>query len=187
VNLGPDQFRVADSLIGATSIPCGAANTTLTPNTTVTCTATYTTTPNDMTAVSITNIATASGGGAATSPAASATVNRAVRSLSLITTANPATYNQAEQRITFTYEIKNTGTITLGPTQFTVSDSLISALPLNCGAANTTLAPNAVVTCQVTYAITQNDMTAVSVTNIATASGGGAGPTAPASATVTRQ
>ena len=187
VNLGPDQFRVADSLIGATSIPCGAANTTLTPNTTVTCTATYTTTPNDMTAVSITNIATALGGGAATSPAASATVNRAVRSLSLITTANPTTYNQAEQRITFTYEIKNTGTITLGPTQFTVSDSLISALPLNCGAGNTTLAPNAVVTCQVTYAITQNDMTAVSVTNIATASGGGAGPTAPASATVTRQ
>jgi LysM repeat protein len=186
-SLGPDQFRVSDSLISAAPFNCGPANTTLAPNTTTTCTATYTITQNDTTAVSVTNIATAAGGGAGPSPSASATVNKGVRSLSLTTTANPTTYNQAGQAITFTYVIRNSGTVSLGPAQFMISDRLISATPFNCGAANTTLAPTATVTCTAPYTITQNDMTAVSVTNIATASGGGAGPSPSASATVTRQ
>jgi uncharacterized repeat protein (TIGR01451 family) len=186
-SLGPAQFTVSDSLISATPLNCGNANTTLAPTTTITCQATYTTTQNDLSAVSITNIATASGGGAGPSPTASATVNKAVRSLSLTTTASPATYNQVGQTITFAYEIRNTGNVTLGPAQFTVSDALISAAPLNCGAVNITLAPNATVTCQVTYTVNQNDMSAVSITNIATASGANVGPSAQASATTTRQ
>ena len=186
-SLGPDQFRVSDNLISSAPFNCGPANTTLAPNTTATCTATYTISQNDMTAVSVTNIATASGSGVGPSPSASATVTKGVRSLALTTTANPTTYNQAGQAITFTYVIRNSGTISLGPTQFTISDSLISATPFNCGAANTTLAPTATITCTAPYAITQNDTTAVSVTNIATASGGGAVPSPSASATVTRQ
>jgi uncharacterized repeat protein (TIGR01451 family) len=105
----------------------------------------------------------------------------------LVTAATPTTYNQVGQQITFTYAIKNSGNITLGPTQFTVSDSLISSAPFNCGAANTSLAPDAIVTCTAPYTITQADFNAVSVTNIATASGGGVGPTQPASTTIIKQ
>jgi LysM repeat protein len=185
--LGPTQFTVSDTLISTTPLNCGPANTTLAPNTTATCTAAYTTTQNDMTAVSITNIATASGGGASPSPAASATVNKSVRALSLTTSATPTTYSQAGQTITFVYVIKNNGTMNLGPAQFTVADSLVSATPINCGAANITLAPNSTVICTGTYTTTQNDLTAVSITNIATASGGGVGPSPAASAVIARQ
>lgn len=107
--------------------------------------------------------------------------------LTLATTANPLTYNQVGQLITFTYVIKNSGNITLGPAQFIVSGSLIGAAPLNCGDANTSLAPNLTVTCTATYTITQADLTAVSITNIATASGGGAGPSQSVSATINKQ
>src|ERR1051325_2696298 len=95
-----------------------------------------------------------------------------LKTLSLTTTANPTIYDQAGQGITFTYLIKNSGNITLGPAQFTVSDSLVSAAPFNCGPANTALIPSGTVTCTANYTVTQNDMSAVSITNIATASGG---------------
>jgi len=187
VNLGPDQFTISDQLISTTPFPCGSANTTIVPNATITCSATYTITQADMTAVSITNIATASGGGAPVSPSASTTVNKGTKALTLTTWASPLTYNAAGQQILFLYEIKNSGNITLGPAQFTISDNLIGATPFNCGSVNTTIAPGATITCSATYVITQTDMTAVSVTNIATASGGGAGPSPTASATVIKQ
>ena len=196
VPLGPAQFTITDSLIGATPMNCGPADKTLAPNdpnSTVTCTATYTITQADLTAVSITNIATASGGGAGPSQAASATVNKSstvVKLLTLTTAANPLTYNQVDQIITFTYVIKNSGNVPLGPAQFTITDSLIGVAPMNCGPADKTLAPNdpnSTVTCTATYTITQADLTAVSITNLATASGAGAGPSQAASATVNKQ
>jgi uncharacterized repeat protein (TIGR01451 family) len=187
--LGPAQFTVTDGLISPAAFNCGPANTTLTPNATVSCNAPspYTITQADLNAVSITNVATASGGGAGASQSATATVNKAVKTLTMTTVANPTTYNQAGQQITFTYVIKNSGTATLGPAQFTVSDGLISPNPINCGDPNTNLAPNATVTCTAIYAVTQADLTAVSITNVATASGGGAGPSQPASTTIIKQ
>jgi LysM repeat protein len=184
--LGPAQFTISDSLISAAPFNCGAAGTTLAPAATVTCTATYTITADDMTAVSVTNIATASGGGAGPSKSASVTVNKSISALTLTTAANPISYNQAGQVITYTYVIKNSGSSALGPAQFTISDSLISAAPFNCGAADTTLAPEATVTCTATYTITANDMNASSVTNIATASGGGAGPSQSSSTIISK-
>jgi len=185
-NIGPDQFKISDNLISTTPFNCGSANTTIVPNATVTCSATYAVTQADMTAVSITNIAIASGGGVASS-SASATVNKGTKALTLTTSPSPSTYNTAGQQIIFSYVIKNSGTATLGPTQFTISDTLISATPFNCGSGNITIAPNSTVSCSVTYVITQEDMTAVSVTSIATASGGGVGPSPAAKATVNRQ
>jgi LysM repeat protein len=184
-NLSQTQFTVSDNLIGAAPFNCGAP-TTLTPNATVTCTATYTITQNDLTAVSVTNIATASAAGVGSSPPASATITRNITTLALTTSANPSTYSQVGQAITFTYVIKNVTAGNLGPAQFTVKDNLINANPFNCGPAGTTLASNTTVTCTATYTITQNDMTAVSITNIATASDGGSGSSPSASATVTK-
>lgn len=183
-SIGPAQFTVTDSLIGSTAINCGAANTTLASNATVICNATYTVNQNDMNSVSITNTATASGGGVSTSQAAKFTLNKSVSALTLTVTPNPNTYDHVDQQITYTYTIQNTGTSTLGPAQFTVSDSLINATPFNCGNPNITLAPNATVTCTGTYTIKQADMTSVSITGNATASGGGV-TSQPAKSTIT--
>lgn len=104
--------------------------------------------------------------------------------LTLVATANPATYNQLGQMITITYVIKNSGTANLGPAQFTVTDSLFGSTPFNCGVANTSLAPNATVTCSAIYTITQANLNVASLSNSATASGGGVGPSQPAITTI---
>jgi uncharacterized repeat protein (TIGR01451 family) len=109
------------------------------------------------------------------------------KALTLTTTANPVIYNLAGQMITFTYVIKNTGNVTLGPVQFTASDSLIGATSINCGAATLTLDPSATATCTATYTTTNANLTVDSIASNATASGGGAGPSPSASATVTKQ
>jgi LysM repeat protein len=184
--LGPDQFKVTDTLIGTQPFNCGDPGTTLAPGTTLSCTSTYTISQADMNVASISNVATALGG-AAQSQATGVTLNRGARSLSLAVTASTAVYGSAGQQITFTYVIKNNGTSTLGPAQFTISDALFGTTPLSCGAANTTLAPNATVTCAYVYTITAADMTVTSIINLATASGGGAGPSSAVSVTITRQ
>jgi LysM repeat protein len=81
--------------------------------------------------------------------------------------------------------ITNSGAASLGPAQFTVTDTGISA-PINCGAANITLAQNATVTCTATYTVTQANLDAGSVATSATASGGGVPPSQPASATIAK-
>ena len=93
------------------------------------------------------------------------------RALTLTTAADKQTYDQVGQEITITYVILNDGTVTLGPAQFTVSDSLLGA-PLNCGAAGTSLPPNGLLNCSATYAITQADLDSGSVIGDATASDG---------------
>lgn len=185
--LGPTQFTVTDGLISPTAFNCGVGNTTLAPNATVTCSANYTITQADMGTSSISNSATASGGGAGPSSAISKTITRSVTSLTLDVTPNPTIYNLAGQVITYTYVITNSGTTTLGPAQFTVTDGLISAAPFNCGAADATLVPTAAVTCTANYTITQADMGNASLSNNATALGGGAGPSPAVSKTITRQ
>ncbi len=87
--------------------------------------------------------------------------------------ANPSTYSQAGDVITYTYTITNSGNVTLGPAQFTVTDDHINGgAAFDCGAADTTLAPNGTVSCTASYTITQPDVDAGSVTNTATAAVG---------------
>lgn len=187
VTLGPAQFTVSGSLFGNTPLNCGAADTTLTPGAAVACTSPYTITEADLTVNTITNNATAAGAGAGPSQTASATINKSVTSLSLVAAASPLTFNQVGQQITYTYVIKNNGNITLGPAQFTITDSLMGNTPFNCGSADVTLAPSEMVTCTTTYTITEADITAVFVTNSAVASGGGAVPSQPASITINKE
>jgi uncharacterized repeat protein (TIGR01451 family) len=188
VTLGPGQFTVSDDHIGTTPFNCGAADTSLTPNATVSCTATYAITDADMTVGSVTNIATASGGGAGPSATASTIITKSTTTLlTLVTSASPLTFNQAGQQITYTYVIKNGGNTNLGPAQFTVTDSLFGATPINCGAADTTLIPDQTVTCTSIYTTTEADVTNILVTNNATASGGGAPTSATASITINKE
>jgi len=93
--------------------------------------------------------------------------------LKLAKTSSSATYGQAGEAITYTFVITNTGANPLGPSQFTITDNKLGA-PMNCGPANTTLAPGQSITCSAPpYSITQADMNLANVTNSATASGGG--------------
>ena len=150
----------------------------------VTCTSSYNITQADLNTGSVTNNATAKVGGV-TSNTANAAVNMtANKVLTITTTANPTTYSQSGQNITFTYVVKNTGTTSLGPTQFVVRDERIGTL-INCDVPNKTLAANETVTCTATTTITQNDMNAGSITSRASASGGGAMTIETVSITVT--
>lgn len=184
--LGPTQFNMADTLInGNVPFVCGAANTSLIPGATISCSANYVTNDTDAAAASITSKAVATGAGAQ-SVSVNTTVTKNLTQLTLSVTANPTTYNAAGQSISFIYVLKNNGTTTLGPAQFTVTDTLFGSAPMNCGPANTTLTPSTTVTCTFNYTTTQNDMSLAEIKNNATASGGGT-TTQPANATVTRQ
>ncbi|HEX2998054.1 MAG TPA: LysM domain-containing protein, partial [Anaerolineales bacterium] len=149
----------------------------------VTCSASYTVTATDVSSGSVINVAKANVGGT-DSNQSGVTLTRAVAqilsSLVLTKTADSQTYGQVGQIITYTYTITNTGTTPLGPAQFIITDNKFSA-PLNCGPAQTTLAPNQMVNCSSPYTITQADVDAPTLTNSATASG--AGQTSPAATT----
>src|SRR5262249_16125444 len=118
-------FSVSDDKQG-TITPCGSGP--LAPGASPTCTSTHTATQTDADAGSITNHATASTtyhGNTVTSNQAQATVNATQSpALTLTKTANPTTYFQVGNAITYTYTLRNTGNVTLhGP--FTIADDKI--------------------------------------------------------------
>jgi hypothetical protein len=173
--LGPDQFTVSDSRVNAGSpFVCGLSATTLLPGTSVGCSANTTVAQADLDAGAVSSSATASGGGA-TSPAASTTLAATqTKALSLTRTASPSTYSAAGQTIAYGYTITNTGNVTLGPGQYTVSDTVVNAgAAFDCGANATILAPGVAVSCSASYTTTPSDVTAGSVSSTATAAGGG--------------
>ncbi|MFF8770873.1 hypothetical protein [Kitasatospora sp. NPDC015120] len=149
----------------------------LAPGATVTCTATYTVTQADVDAGSIKNTATATGtpprGEPPVSPPADALLPAPEQpAVALVKSASTGTLVAGEQ-ITYTFEVKNTGNVTLkdvkvGETAFTGSGKL-SAVSCPSGAAS--LAPGASVSCTATYTVTQADVDAGSVKNTATATG----------------
>ena len=163
-----DTFSVTDNKATVTCTqPTDGA---LSPTETMTCTATYTITQADLDAGSLINLATASGGGG-TSNQASATVTASqTRTLLLTKTADPLTYNQVGQAITYSYVIRNTGNVTLVAT-FSVVDN--KATVTCTQPADGALSPNETMNCTATHTITQADLDAGSVINLATASGGG--------------
>src|SRR5438034_2014333 len=90
-------------------------------------------------------------------------------SLTLVKSASSASYNTVGQVITYTYTISNSGNTTLaGP--FSVSDDKQPTIN-SCGTSP--LAMSGSTSCTSTRTITQADIDAGSITNIATASGNG--------------
>ena len=144
-------------------------------NETITCIAAYSVSESDVNTGSITNVATATAGNT-TSNQTGITLTRGTAPpsaiLTLTKTASSQTYGAANEIITFTFNVTNVGTTPLGPAQFTVSDARLGA-PLNCGPADTTLAPNQSVSCSAPYTVTTADMGVANITNSATASGAG--------------
>jgi len=161
-------FVVADNR--ATDEAC-PATASLAPGASITCSASYTIVQSDLDAGFVTNSATASGrfgGNPVTSPLDSETVT-AVQSpaLSIVKTALPATYGSVGQVISYSYQVTNSGNVTVsGP--FVVADNRATdeACP-----ATASLAPGASIMCSASYTILQSDLDVGSVTNTATASG----------------
>ena len=90
--------------------------------------------------------------------------------LSLTKTADPLAYDAVGQLISYSYVIENTGNVTLtGP--FSVVDD---KTPVSCEQpASGMLSPGETLNCSASYSITQADLDTGSVTNKASASGGG--------------
>lgn len=144
-------YTISDNKIA--SVNCSSATTPLPPGASTTCTATYTVTANDVAAGSITNSATARanfGGTPILSNQASATVLTSV--LTLQVSANPNLVSQANQVITYTYTVTNTGNSTV--TGLTISDNLITNI--TCG--TTTLSPGQTTTCSGSYTVSQANL-----------------------------
>ena len=156
-------FTVSDN---KASVSC-PATASLAPGASIICTATYTITQADLDAGSVTNVASATNG-STTSPTDTETVTAVPNaSLSIVKTATPTTYNQVNQQISYSYLVTNNGNVTLsGP--FSVSDNKAS---VSCP-ATASLAPGASITCTASYTITQADLDAGSVTNVASATNG---------------
>ena len=181
VAIGPVQFTVDDDKINSGEpFACGAAGTTLAVDATLTCTAVYTTNTGDIDGV-VTNTAFAAAGEIVSStrqvtvPYVSTTTTTTIApapAISLTKSADIENYSGAGQLITYTYVIRNTGNVAIGPVQFTVDDDKInSGEPFACGAAGTTLAVDATVTCTATYTTTSGDVGG-QVTNTAFAAAG---------------
>ncbi len=171
VTLGP-PYSVSDDK----TVPqggCSGMTGTLAPGAYITCQRTYTVTQTDLDNGSIVNHATAtatftkSAGPLtvnSTPPPATATVWTYIGArLGLLKTPNTTVYGAESQQITYTFTLKNTGSVPLtGP--YGVHDSLIGAI--SCPGATSPLPQGASTVCNTaTYTISANDMLQPSVTN----------------------
>jgi uncharacterized repeat protein (TIGR01451 family) len=149
--------------------------TTLAPGGFTTCTATYDVTQDDLDAGSISNTAVASGtsqGGTTTSEPSTASVTATAEpGLTVVKSASPSTVATVGQTIAYSFVVTNEGNVTLSDVG--ISEASFSGTgqlsAITC--LDTTLAPRASTTCSASYAVTQDDLDAGSVTNTANAVG----------------
>jgi uncharacterized repeat protein (TIGR01451 family) len=171
--------------------------TTLAPTDQVTCVGTYTVTQEDMDrGVPITNqaVATASppeGEPITSNPSSAAVTVTSTASLSLVKSADPTAVTQAGQTITYSFQIRNNGTITV--TGLTAKETSFSGsgVPSIIDCPEQTLLPSHTTTCESTYVVTQADMDKGSIDDTAVATGTTPGEgtvsSQPSSATVTAE
>lgn len=160
-----DPVTITDDRIAVVSCPASPAGG-LQPGASLLCVATDTVTQSDIDAGQITNVATASSGATTSAPESAVVTGTQFPSLALVKTANTPSFAAVGDVVSYSYLVTNTGNVTL-TTPITVSDDKISSVvcPANPG-----LAPMASLTCIADYTVTQADIDAGSVTNLATAS-----------------
>ncbi len=162
-------ISVSDDRISAVNCPALPAGG-LAPSASLTCTASYVVTQDDIDAGEVINIASASDGNV-TSPTdtALASANQ-TPDLSIVKTAQQTSFSAVGDSLTYDYVVTNTGNVTLNG-NIMVDDDRIAAV--SCPALPASgLAPNAAITCSASYIVTQADIDAGSVTNIASARNG---------------
>jgi len=160
---------ITDSL---TTVSCPL--TTLAPAQTMVCSASYTVTQADIDSGSVTNSASVGSdlpdGTSGPTDDDDVTVDADINpSWTVQKDAVTPDYAAVGDTLDYTYRVTNTGNVTIS--NIVVTDNLIPSL--SCPA--TTLVPAATLTCTGTYTVTQADIDAGSVTNIADANGNAAG------------
>jgi uncharacterized repeat protein (TIGR01451 family) len=168
---------VTDPMVGLSAITC--PDTSLAPNGTETCTATYTTTQADVDAGSVNNIGTVTGtpptGPKVTSKSPWSIPAAQNPALTLKKSASVTTFSAPGTLITYTYLVTNTGNVTLSA--ISINDPMIGLSTITC--PDPSLAPKGNETCTATYTTTAADVTAGSVFNKAIATGIPPGTTVP--------
>lgn len=167
--------------VGALSeVICPAnSSSSLAPDAQVNCNATYTVQQADVEAGSLTNAATAVGnppneGTPTRSPESVVTIpSLAAPALGLIKTANVDRATTVGQVITYSFAVTNTGNVTM--MDVTVNEGMFSGTgslsAVLCPAGASALAPSAQIVCSATYAVTQADLSAGSISNTAQVTG----------------
>ncbi|MBZ2199457.1 DUF11 domain-containing protein [Occultella gossypii] len=164
------------------AIACPA--TTLAPEATTTCTATYTLTQSDVDAGALHNAAIVTGHTPSDDEFGSPPSNVDVElppnpSLSVVKTATPASVDNAGAEVTYSFLVINTGNVTLDGIAVQEQDFTGTGELSEIVCPTTTLAPAAQTTCTATYELTQADVDAGGVTNVATATGNPPGSDVP--------
>ncbi|MDF2159446.1 hypothetical protein, partial [Algoriphagus sp. CAU 1675] len=163
------DVTVTDPLPGLSAIT--PAPVTLEPGDSQIFTATYTITLADMDAGSVNNTATATG----TDPneddvtdtdSETITANQDP-SIDIVKTADKSSVSAAGEVVTYTFTVTNTGNVTLS--NVVIDDALTGSVDL--AVTPSTLAPGEVGTATATYTVTQADMDAGEIVNVATATG----------------
>ncbi len=160
------QVVVTDPMPGLSAITCPF--TSLAPAGQETCTATYTTTQADVDAGAITNQGTVTG----TPPTGPALTDRSTETIDavqqpavgLLKTPSIPSFAVAGTAITYTYEVTNSGNVTLHA--ITVTDPMPGLSSISCPFS--TLAPGESNSCTATYTTTQADVNAGAIANTGT-------------------
>ena len=158
-------ISISDDRIASVSCPVLPAGG-LQPGASLLCTATDTVTQADIDAGQITNVATVNSGGTSSAPESATVTGTQTPALTVVKTATTADFAVAGDIVSYDYAVTNAGNVTLLE-PITVSDNKIADVicPTNTG-----LAPSASLTCTADYAVTQADIDAGAVTNLAAAS-----------------
>lgn len=168
---------IDDPMPGLSALDCAiAVPATLAPGQNLVCTATYEVTQDDLDGGgTITNVATVTGtppeGDDVTgeSPEVEVPISQEP-ALNLQKEADPGEVDEAGQVIAYTLVATNTGNVTL--TDVAIDDPLPGLSALDCDqAVPATLAPGETLECTATYEVTQDDVDAGGVTNVATVTG----------------
>jgi len=163
------DITINDDRIASVSCPALPAGG-LVPSASITCTATDTVTQADLDAGEVTNIASATDG-SVTSDEMSATVTGTQTSgLEIDKLALTTEFNAVGDVLSYEYTVTNTGNVTITD-PITVSDDRIASVTCPALPAGGLL-PSASLTCTATDTVTQADLDAGEVTNIASASDG---------------
>ena len=173
-------------VIACPTVPTDWASGTvgvLRPADTVTCTATYQVTQDDVDAGVVSNTALAHGtdinGPEDSNPSTKNVTITAGPSLTVDKTATPGSVSAAGATVTYSFVVHNTGNVSLSAlaideTSFSGSGGVTAISTPTCApvALGGKLAPNATTTCTATYQVTQADINSgAGIDNTATASG----------------
>jgi len=161
VTVSDDQVSVS-----CPALPAGG----LAPGASLTCSATDMISQDDLDSGSLSNTATASSGGTNSAPVTETVTADQLPALAIDKSADRASFAALGETVTYSYLVTNTGNVTITDA-VTVSDDKISNV--SCQALpGGSLAVGASLTCTGLYTVTQADLDAGEVTNIASASAG---------------